>query len=82
MIIELDKGELDQIAALREMNDSKDYKHTEFAALAVHFAAMMMGHVRAVESQEDYITKIVDEDYYNRFGERCAANKIKAEKTL
>jgi len=51
MNIELDKSELDQIAALREMSDSENYKHTEFATLAVHFAAMMIGHVKAIESQ-------------------------------
>ncbi len=82
MIIELDRADLDQIAALREMNDSKDYKHNEFAALAVHFAAMMMGHVRAVESQPDYIKKLVAEDYYNRFGERYAQEQIDTERTL
>ncbi len=82
MIIELDKSELDQIAALREMNDSENYKHAEFAALAVHLAAMMMGHVRAVESQEDYITKIVDEDCRNSFGERYAQEQIDTARTL
>ncbi len=98
MSIELDKDELDQIAALREMRDSKDFKHSEFATLAVHFAAMMTGHVDAVESQ---LARVKDVDlafndqnegiaaragmsaaYYNTYGRRYALEQIKTARTL
>jgi len=98
MNIELDKSELDQIAALREMSDSENYKHTEFATLAVHFAAMMIGHVKAIESQvareKDVDLAFNDQNegiaaragmsaaYYNTYGRRYALEQIETEKTL
>jgi len=98
MNIELDKSELDQIAALREMSDSENYKHAEFATLAVHFAAMMIGHVKAIESQvareKDVDLAFNDQNegiaaragmsaaYYNTYGRRYALEQIETEKTL